>query len=220
MNASEPPIPDVRPPNHPWQRIQQGSTNLATISYYYGDSNAPVIPIRDVSHKNDPKHDPNIETLTYGLFSHCCRDERKAIVEKGISTQFFCTRRANGVRVLTGYYLPAYYCELDMAGDYALAAESARFVSPGFALPDLVSYFEDYEIDRFFRRWKYIKDSKVIYRLLLLINSAPDATAEYISEINRLESFSLETYGHMYLDRNEGFSWEYAGEFMRNRGMV
>lgn len=212
-------IPDVRPPNPPWRPIQRGNTNLATITFYYGDAKSPVVPIRDVSNKNDAKPDPNIETLTYGLFSVCCKDERKAIVEKGITTQFFCTSRADSVRVLTGYYRPAWYCEID-ANDYAITAESARFVSPGYALSKLTSFFEDYPIDKFFRTWKYIRDEKVIRRLLLLINSAPDATATYVSEIHRLEADSLEQYGHMYSDRLEGYSWEIAGELMRNRGLI
>jgi hypothetical protein len=219
MNEISSAIPDVRPPNPPWRSIQKGDTNLATITFYYGDAKSQVVPIRDVTNRNDAKPDPNIETLTFGLFSVCCKNERKAIVEKGITTQFFCTSRANSVRVLTGYYRPAWYCEMG-ANDYAIAAQSARFVSPGYALSKLTSFFEDYPIDKFFRTWKYIRDEKAIQRLLLLINSAPDATATYISEIHRLEADSLEQYGHMYSDRLEGFSWEYAGELMRNRGLV
>ena len=84
-------IPDVRPPNPPWCPIQQGVANLATITFYYGDAKSRVVPIRDVTNKKDAKPDPNFETLTYGLFSVCCEDERKAIVEKAITTQFFCT---------------------------------------------------------------------------------------------------------------------------------
>jgi len=212
-------IPDVRPPNPPWRSIQKGATNIATITFYYGDAKSQVVPIRDVTNKNDAKPDPNFETLTFGLFSVCCKDERKAIVEKGIKTQFFCTSRANNVRVLTGYYRPAWYCKMG-ADDYAIAAQSARFVSPGFVLNNLTSFFEDYPIDKFFRTWKYIHDEKVIQRLLLLINSAPDATDTYISEIHRLEADSLEQFGRVYFDRLEGFSWEYAGKLMRTRGLV
>jgi hypothetical protein len=220
LNGAGLPIPDVRPPNHPWKPIENLNQNLATITFYYGDSKAPIIPIRDVSNKNDPKRDPNIETSTYGLFSICCQDQRKSIVEKGICTQFFCTTRENGIRVLTGYYHPAYYCEMDMKDDYAIAAGSARFVSPGFALNDLVDFFERFHINRFFRRWKYIQDPKVIRQLRLLINTAPDATADHISEIRRLESYSLKTHGNMYVDRVEGLSWDYAGKLMRKRGII
>ena len=219
MNEVSSAITDVRPPNPPWLPIQKDDKSLATMTFYYGDAKSQVVPIRDVTNKNDAKPDPNIETLTYGLFSFCCKNERKAIVEKGITTQFFCTSRANAVRVLTGYYRPAWYCEMG-ANDYAIAAHSARFVSPGFVLNILTSFFEDYPIDKFFRTWKYIHDEKVIQRLLLLINSAPDATDTYISEIHRLEADSLEQFGRVYFDRLEGFSWEYAGKLMRTRGLV
>ena len=219
MNERKSSIPNVRPPNPPWHPIQRGTTSLATITFYYGDAKSSVVPIRDISNRKDAKHDPNFETLTYGLFSICCKGERKSIVEKGITTQFFCTTRANSTRVLTGYYRPAWYCEMG-TDDYAIAAESARFVSPGFALGDLVSFFEDYSIDRFFRGWKYIREGKVIERLYLLIHSAPDATAQYVSEIHRLEALSLEQSGHMYFDRLEGFSWKYAGQLMRNQGLI
>ena len=218
LNEILQPIPNVRPPNAPWLPIQRGATNIATMTFYYGDAKSPVVPIRDITNRNDAKHDPNLETLTYGLFSVCCKDERKAIVEKGIATQFFCTSRLNGVRVLTGYYHPAWYCRMG-EDDYAIAAESARFVSPGFELNKQVSFLEGYPIDRFFRTWKYIRDEKVIQRLTLLINSAPDATTTHISEIHQWEAYSLEHYGHMYFDKLEGFSWESALQLMRNRGL-
>ncbi len=218
------PIPDVRPPNPPWLPIKVGTKNTATITYYYGDERAARIPIRDVSHRMDAKHDPNIETQTYGLFSNCCINERKAIVEEGIGTQFFCTARTRAgergtIRVLTGFYHPTWYCEMD-SGDYAIAAQSVRFVAPGFVLSDLVAYLDDYAIDASFRTWKHINDETVIRRLLLLLITAPDATADYISEIHRLEDFSLKQYGRMYLDRLSGFSWEYAGELMRDKAVI
>lgn len=219
MKKKSHPIPDVRPPNPPWLPIQIGAVNLATMTFYFGDAKSPVVPIRDVTNRYDAKPDPNVETLTYGLFSICCKKERKAIVEKGIRTQFFCTTRANGIRVLTGYYHPAWYCRIG-ENDYAIAAKSARFVSPGFALSDLVDFLEGYHMDRFFRTWKYIREDRAIERLLLLINTAPDATLQHISEIHRLEAYSLDQYGRMYFDRLKGFSWEYAGELMRKRGIV
>lgn len=219
MNAVLQAIPNVRPPNEPWIPIQHGATNIATMTFYYGDAKSTEVPIRDITNRNDAKHDPNLETLTYGLFSVCCKNERKAIVEKGIATQFFCTSRLNGVRVLTGYYRPAWYCIMG-EDDYAIAAESARFASPGFELSKQVPFLEGYPIDRFFRTWKYLLDEKVIQRLILLINSAADATAMYVSEIHRWEAYSLEQYGYMYFDKLEGFSWERAGQLMRSRGLI
>ncbi len=212
------PTPDVRPPNPPWVPINKGSPNIATISYYYGEAKSLVVPIRDITHRYDAKYDPNLETLTYGLFSHCCKNERKAIVEKGITTQFFCTKRANGIRVLTGYYHPAWYCKMG-SDDYAIAAESARFVSPGFELSKLNEFLEGYPVGKF-RTWRYIEGKKVVWRLLLLINSAPNDTKKYLSEIHKFEAYSLGQYGKMYYNRLQGFSWKYAGELLRKLGLV
>lgn len=213
-------LPDVSPPNHPWLPIDVKTNSLATISFYYGDSQAPVIPVRDVTNQNDAKRDPNLETLTYGLFSICCESERKSIVEKGIGTQFFCTTRANGTRVLTGYYHPKFYCEMEKTGDYAIAAKSGRFVSPGFILTHLGGFLNDESIGRFFRPWKYIRGQEKIEKLLLLINSAPDSTEKYLSEIKRLEAYAVKKYGLMYFDRTEGFSWKSAAQLMKKRGMI
>jgi len=209
---------DVRPPNPPWQPIPQNTTNEAILTFYYGDSKSPIVPIRDVSNRNDPKPDPNVETSTYGLFSDCCNKARKRIVKQGIDTQFFCTSRLNGIRVLTGYYRPSWYCKIS-DDDYAIAAKSGRFISPGYILSDLVDFLDGYPIARFFRGSKGIPE-EVAERLLLLVNSAPDVTSRYISDIKRLEKYSLEQYGHMYSDRLEGFSWEYAAELMKKRGLL
>lgn len=211
-------IPDVKPPNPPWIPINKVASGIATISYYYGDPKSLVMPIRNVTSGIYAKYEPNLETLTYGLFSHCCKPERKAIVEQGITTQFFCTSRANSIRVLTGYYRPGWYCEID-SGDYAIAAESARFVSPGFAFDDLTDFLEGYNLN-FPRAWKYIRDEKVIWRLMLLINSAPNAMKTYLSEIHKFESSALEQNGSIYENRKQGFTWEDAGLLLRKHGLI
>jgi hypothetical protein len=99
-------------------------------------------------------------------------------------------------------------------GDYAIAAKSARFVSPGFPLGNLVEYLSGYPIDKFFRRWKYIPE-KVADQLLFLLNSTPDAMPLYLSEIRNLEQLALKKDGSLYHDRTTGFDWDEAAEMLR-----
>lgn len=182
----------------------------AALSFYYSDSNSKI-PIRDVSNKNDPKPDPNLETGTFGLFSICHNPMRKSIVTKGIELLLFCTNRRSG-RVLTGYYRIGWYYEVKK-GDFMLAAKEIRFVHPGFPLIELSPYLQGYRIDKRFRGWKYL----TVYtsnRLLQLLDQTPDATSQYISEIRRLEQSTLAKYGVMYRNRSTGFSWESAASPM------
>jgi hypothetical protein len=211
-------FPDVQPPNSPWQPLKLKQSTYATITFSFGDSMSKIAPIRDVSCKGDPKPDPNYETKTYGLFSGCCKDERKSIVEKGVNLQFFCTARESNFRVLTGYYRPLWYCKLG-EDDYAIAAKQAHFISPGFALKDLVPYLNGFHIDKFFRRWKYLPED-IANRLVILINNFPNAINEYVSEVNRLESYALKKYGTLYHDRTTGFNWEEAAKLFKTYKLI
>jgi hypothetical protein len=101
-------------------------------------------------------------------------------------------------------------------GDYAIAARSARFVSPGFVLSDLVEFLNGYRIDSFFRCWKYIPEG-VACRLLHLLNRVPDETSQYISEVKALEEYSLKKYGTLYHDRVMGFSWDEATKYLKEQ---
>jgi len=192
-------IPEPRPPNPPWILLIPNPLANAVIDWYYSDSNTRV-PIRDVSHPTDPKADPNIETQTFGLFSTCNKRMRKSVVKNGISTVFFCTSRMNSVRVLTGYYQIGWYYEVE-AGDYMLAANQFRFVSPGFRLDDLKIFLEGYPIDTFFRSFRYIDRPQAI-KLQKLLDVTPNATPQYQEEITRLSSL-------------EPFTWAKAPRVMR-----
>ena len=213
---------DVRPPKPPWIPLEYHDEKAA-LSYYYSDSNTNV-PIRDVSNRNDPKPDPNVETMTYGLFSYCHRQMRKSIVDNGIELLFFCTQRREKYieenlekyrtkRVLTGYYRIGWYYEVEN-GDFMLAARAGRFVNPGFLLDELPPYLRGDRINTWFRSWKYLyRETPKL--LLILIDQTPDATGEYISEIRHLEKEALNNYDYMYRNRTEGFSWEDAPRPMK-----
>lgn len=207
---------DIRPPNPPWIPIKPESGNKAAFSFYYSDP-LSKIPVREVSHKNDPKADPNLETLTFGLFSTCDRGMRATIVREGIELLFFCTNRKGG-RVLTGYYRIGWYYKLPHAllDDYMLAAKEGRFVSPGFPLRDLTGYLHGIQLDKRFRTFRYI-DGETAGRLLQLLNDTPDATIQYISEIHRLEQLTLEKEGYVYQRKYTHFGLDVAQRPMRLR---
>jgi hypothetical protein len=210
---------NIGPPSPPWIPFVHGTSGKAALSFYYSDPLSKV-PIRDISHKNDPKADPNPETATFGRFSICDRGMRATIVKQGIELHFFCTSRCgpNGnLRVLTGYYRYGWYLrapktltrsELD---DYMLVAKEIRFVSPGFPLSDLTGYLWGERLDRPFRTFRYI-DEKTTARLLKLLNATPDAHKEYLSEICRIEELVKKRDKMLYRKRSEGFSWKEAVE--------
>src|SRR5437867_9824995 len=100
---------DVRPPNPPWISFEPKEGSGAALSYYYSDQNSSI-PVREVTRADDNKADPNLETMTYGLFTTCQRTMRAGIVARGVNDIFFCTRR-NDMRVLTGFYRIGWFCK-------------------------------------------------------------------------------------------------------------
>ncbi|MQY67768.1 MAG: hypothetical protein GH150_00055 [Hadesarchaea archaeon] len=186
------------------------------MSFYYSDP-LSKIPVREVSHKNDPKPDPNLETCTFGLFSTCDKRMRATIVREGIELHFFCTNRG-GVRVLTGYYRYGWYYKVpDTMDDYMLAAEEARFVAPGFPLLELKPYLRGDQLDKRFRAFRYIRHDTADL-LLLLLKDTPDATLQYLSKIHRLEQLTLKRNGYIYQGKYpNGFSWDAAIRPMKLR---
>jgi hypothetical protein len=205
---------DVRPPHSPWISFEPGGgKRAAALSFYYSDPRSKI-PIREVSHKNNPKGDPNIETRTFGLFSRCDERMRATMVKEGINLHFFCTSRAKHVRVLTGYYRYGWHYKVPSTrDDYMLAAQKAKFVTPGFPLKDLIPYLRRASLR--FRTFRYL-DKVTADLLLLLIEAAPGATSKYKSEIRRLEKLSLSRDGYLYgRIYPNGFSWNIAPSVMK-----
>jgi hypothetical protein len=214
---------DVRPPKAPWQPLEPNERSGGALSFYYSDSNSEV-PVREVTRVDDNKSDPNLETLTYGLFSTCERGMRKGIVTRGIEYLFFCTNRG-GIRVLTGYYkigwyfkgppVEGYSANGKVLDDYALAASNCKFVTRGFPLRDLTEYLKGVHLDNRFRDFKYI-DRETSELLAALIDEAGDETQAYLEEIKRLEQVNYVKYGYVYKnwERKEGFGWDLAPKYM------
>ncbi len=205
---------NIQPPHPPWIPLEAGrSERGAALSFYYSDPRSKI-PVREVSHKNNPKGDPNIETSTFGLFSTCDKSMRSTIVREGIDLHFFCTSRAEHLRVLTGYYRYGWYYRVpDTEDDYMLAAKTKRFANPGFPLRDLVPYLRGAQLG--FRTFRYL--DKVTASLLLdLLRDTPNYSSRYISEIRKLEKLSLEKDGYLYGGRYpNGFSWNTAARVMK-----
>lgn len=78
---------DVRPPNPPWIPLEPGDGSISALSFYYSDPNSDI-PVREVTRADDNKADPNLETMTFGLFSTCERGMRAGIVRHGIEFLF------------------------------------------------------------------------------------------------------------------------------------
>ncbi len=191
------------------------------MSFYYSDPTS-MVPVREVRRKDDNKADPNLETMTYGLFSTCERGMRAGLMKRGIEFVFFCTNRSGG-RVLTGYYRIGWFHRgkkivgYGRGDDYMLAAKEIRFVSPGFPLKDLTGYLDGTRLDRRFRTFMYI-DTPTVQKLFTLLNQTPDATNEYLSEISRLEGENIDEFGYAYKNwkRLKGFDWEAARKYLED----
>ncbi len=162
--------------------------------------------------------------MTYGLFSTCEEDMRRALVQRGIEHVFYCTTRTHGkarVRVLTGYYHIKWYHrgpELQHhAGkaDYWLAADEVRFVNPGFPLANLTGYLRGVRLDIRFRRFLYLHETTA-ERLLALVKDTPEATQEYIREIQWLEGENAQKHNFTYPNwkKKEGFDWNWARKYL------
>ena len=194
------------PPNPPWQELKRDSSAGGYLAYYYSDNLSPL-PVRAVTKLNDNKADPNLETLTYGLFSRCGRAMRRGIVRKGASYVFFVTRWNDG-RALVGYYSLRWYAEI--AGDehdYALAANTMRFIAEPIPLAE-VDRTCGTATDRAFRIYQKVGPADTC-TLKSLIDGMRDATQEYLEEIDRLERFNLRYTGFRYVSfaEREKFSW-------------
>lgn len=203
----------VEPPNAPWRRLAPAGPHRGCLSFYISDD-LSRLPVRAVTLPSNNKSDPNLETGTYGLFSTCAQQMRAGVVLNDLAYLFFVTRRG-GRRVLTGYYRLAWYCEnlpLGSRGDFGLAADAMRFIDPPLPLRDLPESVRHRATQHFrlFSRVDAIQTSV----LLRLLDARRDRTADYLTEIDRLERFNAFHTHFRCWNRTEPFSWKSAVAYL------
>lgn len=197
------------PPCPPWRELVHTAASGGYLTIVYNDDMSPI-PVRWITKPGDNKSDPNLETLTYGLFSTCGLDLRRGIVKNRYKYLFFATNW-RGNRALTGYYEVRWYAAEPMRpGDFCLAASSAHFLKE----PLLLSAIDKScgtETSKQFRLYIHLSPDDC-QKLLQLIHQFPDYTDEYLKEIDRLERFNLKHGGFRYIGwkQYEKFSWQFA----------
>jgi hypothetical protein len=200
-----------QPPGRPWVRLRQPVGSAGGFVTVYLSDDIARYPIRAITKPRDNKSDPNLETGTYGLFSTCQVRMRKSVVRKGVPYIFFVTTHTGHTRVLTGMYHIG-WCAPGPDRDFALAAESYRFVEPvavGDLPPDLSSALT------LQRGYKAVTDADA-ERLAEFLLSRPSLNQRYLDEIARVEQLSIHRTGFRYPTwrRTDGWSWDDAGVYL------
>jgi hypothetical protein len=202
---------DVRPPSPPWREIAIRRPPTGYLSFYIADD-LSRLPVRAVTLPGNNKADPNLETATYGLFSTCERLMRAGIVARGIEYIFFLTNPKSAGRRLTGYYRLRWYYE-HARGDFAVAATEQHFVMPALSPSDLFPALRSLVFSHF-RGYKSV-DAEATAALLEALHARPDATTDYLGEIDRLERFNAYHTGNRHWNSKQPFSWEVARGYLR-----
>jgi len=204
---------NLAPPAEPWSPLATKPAAGAYLSVYLSSPYARL-PIRDVTRLGDNKSDPNLETLTYSLFSTCEPIMRASIAKHGIGRIFFLTNLEGKGRALVGLYELGWLVEVD-AGDVALAARSARFIEP---IPVArITGRAGKAVQTRMRAFMRVNQD-VEPRLSALVGKAPDRTRDYLAEIDRLERMSRARTGFRYpsWDREDPFNWAAAEPYLSN----
>jgi len=196
------------PPDPPWVPLATNE-DIGYLSVYLSDPLARY-PVRHITRIADNKSDPNIETMTYGLFSTCEDKMRKGVVRDGRAWLFFMTMLAGKGRSVTGMYEIGWHAPGPLApgvDDVALVASSTRWIDPIPATEVSGSLGE--ELRRAFRLYLRLGVEHTA-ALRELIASRPDRTADYLSEVSRLERFNQSVTGYTYPTWERDCSFERA----------
>jgi len=204
------------PPNPPWKELGGKPDQAGGFALVYYSDNLSRLPVRFVTKPGDNKADPNLETLTFGLFSTCNRSLRSSAVTRGYPYLFFITRRG-ATRVLSGYYHVRWYTEGVFRGmkDFALAADEARFLDPPIEVNDVDRQCGT-RLRKWFRSYRLLSPDECV-TLLKFVRRRPDATAAYLSEMDRLEHLNQHYGGSRYISwkQSDKFSWRFAGAYLK-----
>jgi hypothetical protein len=200
-----------------WQALPNRN-QTGRLVYYYSNQKA-ALPVRDVQKGWDEKADPNIETMTYGLFSTCTPIGRKNALEHGDEFLFFYTNR-EGTRMVTGYYEIGSYVVTGFVNrlgsityhfpDYAFLARNVRFVKTGIPLGvhgekrwERVRVRETGVTGYGYRTTQRISSAET-KALKGMLDVEDDATADYVREIHRLEEENVRKFGFRYPTFQQG----------------
>jgi hypothetical protein len=199
----------INPPLPPWVPLTV-EDDAGWLSIYYSDD-LSRLPIRFVTKPGDNKSDPNLETGTYGLFSTCSPGMRASIIRRGHPNIFFATRW-QGQRVLAGMYHIAWYAPAASARkeDYYLAADEVYFVDEPIPLSRVDEACRTNCNRRF--RGNLRLSAPECARIKRMLLRRANAVGDYVSEIDRIERFSLVHSGFRYPSwrRVDGFDWTHA----------
>lgn len=214
MLRQSPQLRSGKPPGPPWRCLVATEPPTGYLAFYYSDD-LSALPVRHVTRPGDPKSDPNLETGTFGLFSTCEPGVRSAIVNRGARYLFFLTSRARA-RVFAGFYRVAWWCgePRGASRDVRLAADQVHFVAEPIPVVDLPEPARS-SASRQMRNCRPI-DAEITQQLLMAIGQRPDATAEYLVEIERLERFNAYRTSVRYpgWGQNQPFTWNLAEDFL------
>ena len=204
----------LAPPAKPWTALPIGE-DAGYISIYYSDD-LSRLPIRFVTKPGDNKSDPNLETLTYGLFSTCGPGMRSSIVQRGHPNIFFATHW-KGTRALAGMYHIGWYAPAASSrkNDYYLAADIAHFIDEPIPLAKIDRLCRTRCSRRF--RNSLMLTTVECARIRDVLLQRENEIEEYISEIHRLERLSLAHTGYRYPSwkRVDGFDWNKATSHLK-----
>ena len=179
----------------------------------YLSSNLGRVPVRDVLRLGDNKSDPNLETLTYGVFSTCEPPMRKSIAARGITEIFFVTAVEPIGRAVVGRYELGWVAQVNQ-DDFAYAATLGRFIDP-IPVSQMTGRVGT-EMQKQLRNYKIV-EPEIADSLRSLVDGKPDRTLDYVFEIDRLERMSLSRTGFRYptWDGTDAFSWAAAGPYLQ-----